>query len=384
MHILIIPSWYPTKENPINGTFFREQALALKNAGNKVGVLYIKNRSLKKFYSSVKYYKNRIEFYNDNGIKTYRCSGVNFTPKTKITIDMLTLIFFKRYITNEGMPDIIHAHSFLPAGIIATLIKKKYNIPIILTEHASVYAKNQIDQKEIDNIKVKLELFDDLIAVSQPFIILLNKLFDTRKFQYFPNLLPRMFEEIEIKDNKLKDKLTILNVASLNYNKGHDLLLKSLERVLKRGNVELRIGGDGTEKENIKQLSIDLGIEDKVKFIGQLSREETLEEMRNCNMFVLSSRYETFGVVVIEAHACGRPVIATKCGGPESIITADNGILVENNSKKELEKAILFMVKNLDKYNSNEIRKECIKNYGHLTFTNNLLKRYRSIINHPK
>ena len=72
-------------------------------------------------------------------------------------------------------------------------------------------------------------------------------------------------------------------------------------------------------------------LEQRVRLLGALSREQARDELRGCDCFVLPSRHESFGVVLAEATACGRPVISTRCGGPESIVTKENGILVEKN-----------------------------------------------------
>lgn len=79
----------------------------------------------------------------------------------------------------------------------------------------------------------------------------------------------------------------------------------------------LEIGGDGPEKTKLEELVTKLGINKNIKFLGQLTRDEVKNKMNEeSSAFVLSSEYETFGVVVVEALALGKPVIATKCGGP--------------------------------------------------------------------
>src|SRR5699024_9955006 len=102
----------------------------------------------------------------------------------------------------------------------------------------------------------------------------------------------------------------------------------------------------GEEKANLLKLVRVLKIEEQVVFLGPLTREQVKEEVSSADAFVLSSKYETFGVVLIEALALGKPVIATKCGGPESIVTPEVGYLVENNSEEELSKAMSELIAN--------------------------------------
>ena len=76
--------------------------------------------------------------------------------------------------------------------------------------------------------------------------------------------------------------------------------------------------------KNLNEQISSLDLHDQVKLFGRVSREKVLELMIQSDCFVLSSIHETFGVVLIEAMSCGLPVISTRSGGPESIITSDD------------------------------------------------------------
>ncbi|MCK9484995.1 MAG: glycosyltransferase, partial [Candidatus Marinimicrobia bacterium] len=95
---------------------------------------------------------------------------------------------------------------------------------------------------------------------------------------------------------------------------------------------ELHIAGDGPQKKYLADLVSELDLESGVVFHGMLQRQDVFKLMRSCDLFALSSDFETFGVVLIEAMSCGLPIVATRCGGPESIITEDwLGILTERD-----------------------------------------------------
>ena len=79
----------------------------------------------------------------------------------------------------------------------------------------------------------------------------------------------------------------------------------------------------------LEALVQEKALTEQVTFLGSLTREQVRQEVSEADAFVLSSEYETFGVVVIEALALGKPVIATRCGGPESIVVPSVGYLVE-------------------------------------------------------
>ena len=146
-HILIVPSWYPEKPGDINGSFFREQAIALHKAGYKVGVLRPEVRSIKdiKAIFSKPY---GITFENDSGINTYRFHTLNITPRmpslSKKRWVRLGEKLFLEYVRKHGVPDIIHVHSLISGGFLAEKIKNKYHIPYVVTEHSTSFARNLI------------------------------------------------------------------------------------------------------------------------------------------------------------------------------------------------------------------------------------------------
>jgi glycosyltransferase involved in cell wall biosynthesis len=100
--------------------------------------------------------------------------------------------------------------------------------------------------------------------------------------------------------------------------------------------------------------------------------------MQNCDVFVLSSIVETFGVVLIEVLAVGKPVVATKCGGPEDIVNQDNGILVPTKDVHALAEAMYNIYLNINKYDASLIRNDCISRFGKDSFVEKLRHIYKS------
>ena len=123
-----------------------------------------------------------------------------------------------------------------------------------------------------------------------------------------------------------------------------------------------------------------LNLSDKIKLIGLIDREEVVKQLDDCDVFVLPSHYETFGVVLIEALSRGVPVISTYCGGPECIVNESNGILVEPKNVNQLAEALLKMYHHHNDYDKALLRKEVIANYGKAAFYNNVLNIYHSVI----
>jgi glycosyltransferase involved in cell wall biosynthesis len=134
----------------------------------------------------------------------------------------------------------------------------------------------------------------------------------------------------------------LLCVATHNQKKGLDVLLKTFALLRETSRtLKLLLVGDGPLRGQYEGLARELGIEDRVEFLGQREHSETVRLLRGCEIFVLPSKSEPFGVVIIEAMACQKPVVASAVGGiPEIIENGKNGILVESNNPRALAQAI--------------------------------------------
>ena len=113
--------------------------------------------------------------------------------------------------------------------------------------------------------------------------------------------------------------------------KGFDVLLRAMA-LLRRGgrkDVDLVLAGDGPEKPALELLANELGVRDRVVFFGRCDRPTTASLFAGCELFVLPSRHEPFGIVNLEAMACGKPVVASRTGGvPEIVRHGETGWLV--------------------------------------------------------
>jgi glycosyltransferase involved in cell wall biosynthesis len=160
--------------------------------------------------------------------------------------------------------------------------------------------------------------------------------------------------------------------------KGIDILLKAIA-LLPEKDLHLHIGGDGLLLDHYKKSALELGISENCTFYGQVLPDRVTEFYSLLDIYVLASREETFGVVVIEAMASGLPVSATKCGGPEEIVLPENGMLVENENEKEMADAINYISENLDSYDTVAIKKYAEEKYGQKAFLKNINAVYDRI-----
>jgi glycosyltransferase involved in cell wall biosynthesis len=220
---------------------------------------------------------------------------------------------------------------------------------------------------------------DTNIAVSQEFCELLSKRY-SQDFLYIPNIVNT--ELFSIDTNKNKQAFVFFNAAGLNDNKNHVLLLNAFALHLKSyPDCVLRIAGGGVNEKMLKELASELAIESKVTFLGELSREKLQSEMQKAHVFVLSSKIETFGVVLIEALSCGLPVVSTKCGGPETIIVNQFfGELCEQNLES-FTTAMKNVYLNYERYDSGVLRNYVEHNFSNHAVATRLISIYKKLLN---
>ncbi len=387
LHVLIIPSWYPTTPVDVGGSFFREQAQALRRAGCKVGVIYPQLRSLRHWRTALSG-RYGITLDDDAGIATLRAHTMSWFPRMprlmgtqwiRSAVDLYT-----SYVQKFGKPDLIHAHSLLYAGCAARVLSERVHVPYVVTEHSTVYARSLLGAWQHAQAAAAAKAAQRRFAVSPPFCELLTGYFGCVEMHWtpMPNIVRQDFLDTSLQEKTQSADFSFLHVSLLDAKKNVDNLIRAYARVFYGNtNVSLKIGGHGPERPRLQALAQELGVSGQVQFLGALSRHQVLSEMQACDAFVLPSKYETFGVVVVEALALGKPVIATRCGGPESIVGDDDGVLVPVNDVDSLAQAMRNLRANHDHYKPNAIRASCAARYSERAVANRLITEYRAVCN---
>lgn len=297
---------------------------------------------------------------------------------------------FQEYLKKHSRPDIIIAHSSLLAGVVADRIKKYYSIPYILVEHRGRFtADNILADIYLDNVSRDLYLSafqsaDKIVCVSESLMkgIQLKTGIPNDRFRIIPNMADHNFFKFPPQSRETIPFI-FLSVGMLEYVKGFDILLRAFAEFTEKvdGEFFLRIGGKGSLGKSLKLLAIDLGISDRVSFLGKISRERVCDEMQKANVFISSSRFESFGIVLVESAFTGLPLIATRSGGPQSIINENNGILVEIENISSLEKAMENMYFNYPDFKQDLIREQAIEKYSGRTIVTQYHNLIREILN---
>jgi len=278
--------------------------------------------------STLKYNHLQFSAVNENGANVFRFGGWSIPKLKELNLSVfkkLAHIIFKKYVFKFGMPDIIHAHGFLQAGIAAVALKEKYAIPVVITEHSSAFVKGVISKWEQEIISKHENKVDRIVAVSSSLARAMNCVGMAAPMNVIPNVVDTHFFCLPPKI-KGEGVFRFVTIALLTKIKGIDMLLKAFAKSFK-GNAEvvLEVCGDGVERNSLESLCDNLGIQAQVTFLGMLNENEVREALWKADAFVSSSHVETFGVVLIEAMSTGLPVVATRSGGPDEFVPTHLG-----------------------------------------------------------
>jgi glycosyltransferase involved in cell wall biosynthesis len=289
----------------------------------------------------------------------------------------------RRYIKEFGRPDLIHAHAVKWGGVAAEAIADDLRLPFVVTEHSTAFPRGAVEPWEEVCFRQAFERADRVLAVSRALAESLARYMDPARVEVVPNVVDTEFFSLPPAPRS-SPPFTFVVVAALRRKKGLDVLLRAFRAAFGESSekVRLRIGGGGPLADELKNLSRSLGLEDRVAFLGRLSRQEVRREMWEANVAVLPSRVETFGVVVIEAMSTGLPVLATRCGGPEEIITEDTGWLVEPEDPQALAEGLRTALEGASYLGSSaeRIRGHVCRRYSESAVANRLRNVYRAVV----
>jgi len=296
-----------------------------------------------------------------SGLKIIRKSlfslrNLSYSPPSYV-FSTLPFIFFKSFsLIKKEKIQLLHCQGLLSA-LLGYLLKKFIGLPYIVTVQS-------LEKKGFWE-KLAYRNSDFCIAASSAVKEYFQDM-GVKNIVVIPNGINlRRFEKLNRQEarNKLglNNEFAIITVARLERRKGLEFLIRALPEL--RFPFICLLVGDGEERGNLENLSENLGVSDKVKFLGQIDSKEIPGYLAAADCFVLPSLEEGFGIVVLEAQAAGLPVIGTNIGGIKDIIKdGKTGLLVEPADPKELADAIArvysgqkFTKPDLEKYDWNKI-----------------------------
>ena len=359
MFILIISRGIPSKRYPQWGCFEKDQAEALASIGHKVVVVSVDGRF--RFI----YRKRGLTHVVINGVDYYNHyllphALVNLFGR-QMTLRLQNWQIDRVYDMVEkchGKPDIIYAQMF-GNMLLGVHLSQRLGVPVVGIEHLARFNEQTLDKWGFTKNEADYAYHNihKLISVSQT---LRDAIY--RHFRVDSVVVHNLVgNEFSYQPNNTSHPLTFVTTGSLIHRKGFDLLIEALRKVnsqLPEG-WQCNIIGGGEKQAELQQQIDQAQLQEHIHLVGQKNKQEIVQLLQQSDVFVLPSRSENFSVAVLEALACGLPVIASICGGIRECIEEHNGLLFPVDDTEALANAILHMATHLSNYDRQAIAADC-------------------------
>lgn len=252
-------------------------------------------------------------------------------------------------------PDLVHGH-FYDAAAATLLIARRLGVPYVLTEHSTLARPlTRLERRAFREA-------GRVMPVSRMLQSALESAGLEARYEVVPNVVDLESFTPGPRDGS-GPPWRLIAVTRMTPLKGIPDLLEGL-RLLERRDWRCDLVGGGECGEEYKALASRLGLDRHILFHGELSRPEVAARLRQADLFVLASRLETFSVATVEAMACGVPVLATACGGPEELVTPETGLIVPPRDPAALARGLDRVLSDLDRFRPAEIARGVAGRFG--------------------
>ncbi|MBY0478557.1 MAG: glycosyltransferase [Chitinophagaceae bacterium] len=384
MRVLWLCSWYPHSTDPLDGDFVERHAKSLATQCAVDVIHVVQNMPLQK----KEVYRTEQRQHHNLYAEIYTVPA----PDTGI-VQLDKLLFHQRYtavlkaavekyIHTNGKPDLVHVHVPVKMGSMAMWLKKKYGIPYVVTEHATVYFRNSHDNYFERGIYYKrltkktFEHADAVTSVSDCLMKVLDELFALQQKYLIRNSVDTaLFYPIQ-KANPVK---RFVHVSMMVPFKNVEGILKALS-VLHMHRLDWEMRFIGPANDELIKRSAELGLSSRVAWMGALPYTQVAKEMQQADALVHFSKYENLPCVINEALCCGIPVIASDVGGISELIHPHNGMMVENGNEQELANVLKIFLDNPEKFNQESISKEATAQFNYEAVGKVFVEMYKKLL----
>jgi len=335
--VLVIPSWYPSEADPTAGIFILQQVRALAAVAD-VAVLHVAGGS--EAFGPIATV--------EDGVTVVRM-GIDATGAYRRFVGYRAAgrAGFKAVLTEWGRPDIVHVQALFPAALVARDVGRREKIPYIVTEHSEEYLA--ASTRRLVSTPGVVSLILRPLAHGAARTIAVSRFLGDRLAELGlandPVVIPNVVPVSPATPLPFASPHVIAHVSIMSPAKNLEMLLRAVDLLRgRRGDFRLRLVGDGECRAELEAQVETMGLGDFVEFTGRKSVDEVHTILATSAFSVVSSTHETFSVSAAESLMCGRPVLSTRCGGPEEFVSADNGRLVESDDAETMAAGLDWML----------------------------------------
>lgn len=360
-NILLIASWYPSKDHPTTGSFVQEQAQMLRDFGHQVIVIHPFMHGT--FLNSISK-RPYISFTLEDGIQVLR---VGVAPPMPFFRGISYAYCFywvqkamKKFHIDVKQFNVIHSHAMFMGGVIGYYLSNKHKVPQVHTEHTSglIFNRKQYTKNDMRITKKTYMQCHKVLFVSGFALKHIIAYFDLKSMDTFvvlPNMVDDAFFLTPLHTHTKDDPFKFLVIGNFIPIKNHHLLLDAFKLAQKEiPTVALTIAGNGPLEKELRAICEFQKLKN-VTWLPRLNRTEVKQQMAAHQAILSTSRLETFGLTIAEAQAMGKPVVVTDSGGVQDIVTVDTGIITESNSEA-FSSGLLKLIQSYNSFDSEKIR----------------------------
>jgi teichuronic acid biosynthesis glycosyltransferase TuaC len=375
-HVLTITPFYPTVGDDANGCFVAEPLAALSVAGVRTSVLYAQPfyRAHEQLNATAPPADSLRYFAFPGGLGLASAGAFLFAR----------IVGQVRDLHHRDPIDAIHAHGPLPCGHAAMLVSRELKIPYVVSVHGlDAYSTEQVHGHAGQWCRrITARIFRSsakVIGVSEHVRErVLEGAGNARTSVVYNGVDPKVFSPSA---ETASSSQSILSVGNLIPTKGHKLLLRAVAAVTEaHPGLTLDIVGEGAERSRLMGLSHELGIGDRVRFLGRVPRREVARLMSHSVLFALPSRYEGLGCVYLEAMSAAKVAIGCHGQGIDEVIRhGSNGWLIEPDNFEQLTASLKTLLGNamLRDFIGNQARQTVLNGFTLKRQAEELLRVYR-------
>jgi glycosyltransferase involved in cell wall biosynthesis len=380
-HILFLTRWYPNRSDSMFGLFVQRhgQAIALYD---DVSVIYIHPVNEKIHSETV--------IQHHKGLHEYRLyiSKKGLFNKFRLPFRFFIGIFrlFRKIVDDQGVPDLTHVHILTRMGLAAWILKKRYGIPYIITEHWSRYLPHNFSyrgflRKQLTQMVVREA--EALTAVTSYLMDAMKKQgLHNKRFEIIPNVVDTDFFRPADHLPPAKEK-TLLHISCFEEkSKNMSGILRVMKKLRQhRDDVRLVMVGTGIDYDKTITQAKNMNLLDNsVFFTGLLEGKELLRWIQQADVMILFSHYETQGIVLLEGFACGIPAISSDVGGVSEHLLPEHGMLVPPADEEAMVEKINQILNNPNLFDKEMLRNYAVSHFSYQQVGRRFHKLYTDLI----
>jgi glycosyltransferase involved in cell wall biosynthesis len=364
--ILWLVSWYPNKLSPFNGDFIKRHAEAV-SLYHDVQVIYV-IRDAEGVITKNILIEESVKDGLAEKVVYYYNSPVGLSILDKYLSETKYRKLFKQavvdYIDKSGIPALSHVHVGMKAGVIAQWFKKKNAVPYVISEHWSGFLPEADDMITDHPFYIKA-LWKKIIAGASSVSTVSHYLAEAvKKYTGFPQIhvIPNVVDTIIFYPTGLRENdLRFIHISGLEELKNVPAIIEAFVIVQKKY-ISATLTIVGPENKQLKALVNKLQLKENVLFCTEVPQQQLAELIRQSVALILYSRYETFGCVIIEANACGVPVIVSDIPVfHETVIEGLNGTFAKRNNPQSLAEKMIETITKKDSFDRSSIAATSLK-----------------------